>query len=151
MAIQEVCAICITIIRKKSIALNVNVVPEVDSVELDLPKFKQILFDLLSNAIKFTDDGDTVEIRAAIHDTEHFKLVVDDTGAGISAEDLPRLFKDFAQLGPDPTRPYSEGTGLGLALVRKIIQAQGGKVSVESEVGMGSSFTVVLPYKCVIP
>jgi signal transduction histidine kinase len=75
---------------------------------------------------------------------DHVKLVVYDTGIGIKEEDIGRLFKEFEQLESGPSRPY-EGTGLGLALARKIVELQGGTIGVQSKVGKGSSFTVVLP------
>jgi signal transduction histidine kinase len=74
----------------------------------------------------------------------HLKLVVSDTGIGIRAEDISRLFTEFAQLDSGASRRY-EGTGLGLALTRKIIELQGGTIGVESEVGKGSAFSVILP------
>jgi signal transduction histidine kinase len=143
-AIEEVSAGSRPIIQKKDIDLNVNVAPELDRVTLDQPKFKQVLYNLVSNAVKFTDAGRKVEIRAAIHDHQHFELIVKDTGIGISPEDLPRLFKEFAQLEPGATHRY-QGTGLGLALTRKIVELQKGKVTVDGEVGKGTCFTVVLP------
>ena len=143
-AIEEVCAVAKTIAQKKSIQIEVDVAPDLSDVTLDQQKLKQILYNLLSNAVKFTDDGGKVEIRAAMHDAHCFKLVVKDTGIGIKPEDLQRLFKDFEQLESGGSRRY-EGTGLGLALTRKIVESQGGEVNVESEAGKGSSFTVVLP------
>jgi signal transduction histidine kinase len=85
-----------------------------------------------------------MEIRAEPHDTDCFTLVVNDTGRGIKAEDVRRLFMEFEQLESGASRHY-EGTGLGLALTRKIVELQGGTIGVESQVGKGSSFTVVLP------
>jgi signal transduction histidine kinase len=122
----------------------VRVAPELGDVTLDQQKFKQILYNLLSNAIKFTDGGGKVTIDVAILDARRFKLVVQDTGIGMKTEDLRRLFKEFEQLDPGATRRY-EGTGLGLALTQKILELQGGTIDVESEVGKGSRFTVLLP------
>ena len=121
-----------------------NVAPEIGDVTLDQQKFKQVLFNLLSNAIKFNHDGGKVGIRAEPHDTDRFKLVVNDTGIGIKAEEVGRLFNEFEQLESGASRRY-EGTGLGLALTRKIVELQGGAINVESEVGKGSTFIVVLP------
>jgi len=129
---------------KKAIKISIRVEPEVDEVVLDQQKFKQVLYNLVSNAVKFTDDGGQVAVVAAFHDAGHFKLVVTDTGIGIKAEDFPRLFTEFEQLESGAARHY-EGTGLGLALTRKIVQLQGGTIGVESEVGNGSSFSVILP------
>jgi signal transduction histidine kinase len=147
-AIEEVCAVTKPIVQKKGICLEVNVAPELGYVTLDQPKFKQVLYNLLSNAVKFTGDGGKVQIRAAIYDAHRFKLVVQDTGIGIKTEDIHRLFKEFGQLESSATCQY-KGTGLGLALTRKILESQGGEVGVESEAGKGSSFTVVLPLVAV--
>jgi signal transduction histidine kinase len=141
---EEVCAVTKPIAQKKGICLEVKVAPELGYVTLDQQKFKQVLCNLLSNAVKFTDDGSKVEIRVAMHDAYRFKLSVQDTGIGIKTEDLFRLFKEFEQLGSGAARRY-EGTGLGLALTRKIVELHGGTIGVESEVGKGSNFTVVLP------
>ena len=108
-----------------------NVAPEIGDVTLDQQKFKQVLYNLLSNAIKFSHDGGKVEIRVAMHDAHRFKLVVVDNGIGINEEDLQRLFKEFEQLESGASRRH-EGTGLGLALTRKIVELQGGRISVES-------------------
>jgi PAS domain S-box-containing protein len=143
-AIEEVCAATKPIVQKKGIRLEANVAPELGYVTLDQQKFKQVLYNLLSNAVKFTDDGSKVEIGVAMYDGYRFKLSVQDTGIGIKAEDLSRLFKEFEQLGSGAARRY-EGTGLGLALTRRIVELHGGTIGVESEVGKGSTFTVVLP------
>ncbi len=143
-AIEEVCAVAKPIAQKKSIQIEIDVAPDLSDVTLDQQKLKQILYNLLSNAVKFTDDGGKVEIRAAMHDAHCFKMVVKDTGIGIKPEDLQRLFKDFEQLESGGSRRY-EGTGLGLALTRKIVELLGGTIGVESEVGKGTSFTIELP------
>jgi PAS domain S-box-containing protein len=143
-AIEGVCAVAKPLALKKAIKITIRVEPEVDDVVLDQQKFKQVLYNLVSNAVKFTDDGGQVAVVAAVHDEAHFKLVVSDTGIGIKAEDFPRLFTEFEQLESGAARHY-EGTGLGLALTRKIVQLQGGTIGVESDVGNGSSFSVILP------
>ena len=111
---------------------------------LDQQKFKQVLYNLVSNDIKFTDDGGGVEISAEPLGMRRFKLSVKDNGIGIKPEDIQRLFREFEQLESGASRRY-EGTGLGLALTRKIVELQGGVINVESEVGKGSTFSVVLP------
>ena len=143
-AIGEVCAVTKQIAQNKTIRIDVNVASEIGDVMLDQPKFKQVLYNILSNAIKFTDDGGKVEILATRRETNQLRLVVKDTGIGIKAENLGRLFKEFEQLDSGVSR-LQEGTGLGLALTRRIVALQGGTIDVESEVGKGSSFTVVLP------
>jgi len=144
-AIEEVSNGVIKPIReKKRIHLAVDVAPELDDVTLDQQRFKEILYHLLSNAIKFTNDGGKVEIRAAPLDAHYFKVAVKDAGTGIEPKDIPRVFMAFEQVEGDMSRRY-EGSGLGLTLARKIVELQGGTIDVESEVGTGSCFTFVLP------
>jgi signal transduction histidine kinase len=143
-AIEEVCAVTKPIAQKKSIQIEVHIAPEISEVTLDKQKLKQILYNLLSNAIKFNHEGGKVSIRAESYHPARVKLVVNDTGVGIKAEDSGRLFKEFEQLDSGASRHY-EGTGLGLALTRKIVELQGGTIEMQSEVGRGSTFTVILP------
>lgn len=110
---------------------------------LDSRKFKQILFNLLANAFKFTPDGGKVGIKARV-EGNMLAVTVWDTGIGIRPEDMPRLFKPFEQLDSSLARRYS-GTGLGLTMVKKLVELHGGTVSVKSEPGQGSSFTVYFP------
>jgi two-component system sensor histidine kinase/response regulator len=146
-AIEEVCSIAKPIAQKRSIHIEVHVAPEIDGVRLDQQKFKQVLYNLLSNAVKFSDDGGLVEVFATTEDEHCFRLLVRDTGIGIKPEDIQRLFKEFSQLDSGISRRH-EGTGLGLALARRIVELQGGTIGVESEFGKGSGFTVVLPWDC---
>ena len=143
-AIEDACALSQPIALKKAVQIDVNVAPKLGEVTIDQQKFKQILYNLLSNAIKFNHDGGKVEVLAEPHDTNRFKLVVHDTGIGVKLEDIGRLFNQFEQLESHISRHY-EGTGLGLALTRKLVELHGGTISVESEFGKGSYFTVVLP------
>ncbi len=143
-AIEEVCSIARPIAHKKQIQLEVKISRELESVTLDQQKLKQVLYNLISNGIKFTDDGGRVEISAAPMGPEQFRISVRDTGIGIKPEDMKRLFREFEQLESGAARRY-EGTGLGLVLTRKIVELQGGSIRVESEIGKGSTFSVVLP------
>jgi signal transduction histidine kinase len=143
-AIEEVCAVAGPMAIKKKIDLNISVALELLEVNLDQMKFKQVVYNLLSNAIKFTDDRGVIKINCALNGADQFHLSVKDSGIGIKPEDLGRLFRDFEQIESGPTRRYG-GTGLGLALTRKIVECQGGNISVESEFGKGSTFTVALP------
>jgi signal transduction histidine kinase len=143
-AIGEVCAVTRPMAQKKRIQVNVKVAPELGSVTLDRQKFKQVLYNLISNGIKFNDDRGGVEISATPLDARRFKLSVRDTGIGIKPEDMKRLFREFEQLESGTSRRY-EGTGLGLTLTRKIVELQGGTIGVESKFGQGSTFNVVLP------
>jgi signal transduction histidine kinase len=119
---------------------------EPQEVFLDLQKFRQIVYNLLSNAVKFTDEGGWVEIGSGLDGAGNLRLSVRDTGIGIRAEDQGRLFVEFQQLDTGSGRQY-EGTGLGLALTKKIVELQRGTINVESEPGKGSTFTVVLPLR----
>jgi len=143
-AVEEVTAVIKGIAHKKHIAVAVEIGDGLDAVFLDQHKFKQVLYNLLSNAVKFTDDGGKVEIRAVHLDPDRLEVRVCDTGIGIKIDDINRLFTEFEQLDTGTARRF-EGTGLGLALTKKIIEFQGGHISVESEPGTGSTFSVVLP------
>jgi PAS domain S-box-containing protein len=142
--LDEACTVVGAMAREKGIALRVAVAPELETVTLDQAKFRQVLYNLLSNAVKFTEAGGEVEIVAEPRADYRFELRVRDTGIGIRQEDFPRLFVEFQQLDSGFSRRY-EGTGLGLALTKKIVELQDGSIDVESEVGKGSVFKVVLP------
>ncbi len=110
----------------------------------DATRVRQILVNLLSNAVKFTHQGEVfvaVESRPAGDETIRLRLSVQDTGIGIAAEDLPRLFQSFTQVDASTTRKYG-GTGLGLAICKRLAELMGGSVGVESEPGRGSTFHV---------
>jgi len=143
-AIEEVCAVTKPIAQKKGISVAFHIAPDLGDITLDQRKLKQVLYNLLSNALKFTGDGGKVELFAESHDPHRLKLVVKDTGLGIKPEDVRRLFKEFEQIESDATR-HQEGTGLGLALTRRIVKLLGGKIDVKSEIGKGSSFIIELP------
>jgi PAS domain S-box-containing protein len=143
-AIGEVCAVVRSMAIKKEIELKWQTGPGLDEVMLDKPRFKQVCYNLLSNAVKFTDVGGRVVITACERDGDTFEVSVEDTGIGIKEEDKARLFREFEQLDSGAARRF-EGTGLGLALTRKMVESQGGSVGVRSEFGKGSTFSVVLP------
>jgi signal transduction histidine kinase len=114
----------------------------VGMIHADERKVKQVLLNLLSNALKFTPDGGEINIRARIHDGET-EISVMDTGVGIAPEDLEAVFEEFRQVGTASKKV--EGTGLGLAISRKFIELHGGKIWVTSQVGVGSTFAFTLP------
>jgi signal transduction histidine kinase len=143
-AIAEVCAVVKPMGQRKRIQVSVEVEASLNSVLLDQQKFKQVLYNLLSNAIKFAYADGQVSVVAKPDGCGRFEVSVKDTGIGIKPEDLRRLFHEFEQLESDASRRY-EGTGLGLALTKKLVELQGGSITVDSEVGVGSTFTVVLP------
>jgi PAS domain S-box-containing protein len=143
-AVEEVTAVIQGIASKKQISITIEVGPDLDAVTLDQQKFKQILYNLLSNAVKFSDDRGRISIRASRLDPQQLQVEVRDSGIGIKAEDIHRLFSEFEQLDSGPARRF-EGTGLGLALTKKIVEFQNGRIRVESQPGLGSAFTVLLP------
>ena len=128
---------------QKRIALRQQIEPGLESLTLDRSKLMQVLYNLLSNAVKFTDSGE-VCVRAGLEAGRWLCLSVSDTGIGIDRSDFDKLFVAFQQLDAGASR-RSGGTGLGLALTRKIIEFQGGTISVDSQKGRGSTFTVSLP------
>ncbi len=128
----------------KGIHVEIQVDPTLSEVRLDPAKFKQVLYNYLSNAIKNTPEQGRVTVRMKPQDEETFVLEVEDTGRGIPPEDIGRLFVEFEQLDTDLAKK-EQGTGLGLALTRRIIEAQGGKVGVRSIPGQGSIFFAILP------
>lgn len=142
--IQEVSDILREMVGRKRLRLKTEIDPGLDRVFLDPAKLKQVLYNFLSNAIKFTSEGGTVTMRAKTHGPEHFRLEVEDTGIGIRPEDLPRLFVEFQQLDSSSSKRFA-GTGLGLALTKRIVTTQGGEVGVSSTPGEGSIFFAVLP------
>jgi signal transduction histidine kinase len=143
-ALREVCSIASGLARVKGIALDLRCDPALGRVTLDPQKFKQVLFNLVANAVKFTEPGGAIAVHARGLDGERFELRVRDSGIGIRREDLQKLFVEFQQLDGDINRRH-EGSGLGLALAKRMVECQGGSISVESEPGVGSTFTVVLP------
>jgi PAS domain S-box-containing protein len=113
-------------------------------VVADPVRFKQVLYNFLSNALKFSPAGGRVAVRVTAEGIGTFRLEVEDVGPGISADDQRRLFNEFVQLDSGPGKQHS-GTGLGLALTKRLVEAQGGSVGVVSEPGKGSRFFAVLP------
>jgi protein-histidine pros-kinase len=130
---------------KKGINLEVGVPPSLPDVMVDPGRIKQVLYNLISNAIKFTPRGGVVRLTVRT-DAQHLVVMVSDTGVGIAREDLPRLFREFEQL-PQPGGVRPEGTGLGLALTKRLVELHGGRVEVQSELGKGSTFSVYLPLR----
>jgi len=129
----------------KQIAIDFRPDSRVDSVVADPAKLKQILYNYLSNALKFTGGGGRIKVSVSMEDNESYRIEVADNGIGIAASDLPRLFSEFGQLGA--SERTKEGSGLGLAITKRIAEAQGGRVGVASEFGRGSRFCVVLPIR----
>jgi signal transduction histidine kinase/CheY-like chemotaxis protein len=124
------------------ISVRVGIGADVDTIEADELRFKQVLLNLLSNAVKFTPDGGSVEVGAERAGDE-LVVTVTDTGVGVPPEDRERIFESFQQGGRGVAR--EEGTGLGLTLTRRIIELFGGRLWLESEVGVGSTFGFAIP------
>jgi protein-histidine pros-kinase len=148
--IEEVCAIMRPTAQKRRITIAVEETSPMESVTLDQRKFKQVLYNLLSNAVKFSQDQNQVAIIFGWDGPERFRLAVKDSGIGIKPEDMPRIFHEFEQLDSGAARRFP-GTGLGLALTKRIIELHRGSISVESVPNRGSTFTIVLPAIAVQP
>ncbi|HEY6210985.1 MAG TPA: ATP-binding protein, partial [Vicinamibacterales bacterium] len=144
--IAEVKAELEPIIIRSKLAVTLDLAKDIPPLVTDRQKVKQIVLNLLSNALKFTHQG-TVKITARYSKKDRSaSLSVADTGIGIAPSDLDRIFEDFRQLDNSPTRAYG-GTGLGLAICRRLAQMLDGRISVHSELGKGSTFTLTLPVK----
>jgi PAS domain S-box-containing protein len=140
----EVRDILRTLTARKRIRLHSEIDPALGQVVLDPAKLKQVLFNYLSNALKFTPEEGQVTLRMRAVGTEDLVVEVEDTGIGIRPEDIPRLFVEFEQLDASASKKY-QGTGLGLALTKRIVEAQGGRVGVTNTPGKGSIFSAILP------
>jgi signal transduction histidine kinase/CheY-like chemotaxis protein len=132
---------------RHGITLDLEVDPRLGLIQADERKIKQVVFNLLSNAVKFTPDGGQVTISAAVQGNE-IVVAVRDTGIGITPEDQVRIFEEFQQARHQGSQTQ-EGTGLGLTLVKRFVELHGGRVSVQSEVGVGSTFRFALPLATV--
>jgi signal transduction histidine kinase len=136
----------LTLIRERAgrrgIALHLSVDERLGQLWADERKIRQIVLNLLSNAIKFTPEGGRIEVAAVPRD-EFVEVSVSDTGIGIAPEDQEAVFEEFRQVGTAAKKV--EGTGLGLALSRKFIALHGGRIWVQSQVGIGSTFTFTIP------
>lgn len=129
---------------KHRMDVGYEVDPEIGAIVADERRIKQVLFNLLSNAFKFTPDNGRIEVTARKIPGEQIECSVEDTGPGIREEDITRLFKPFEQLEAMLTKEHG-GTGLGLALCKKIVELHDGRIWVESEFGKGSRFIFTLP------
>ncbi|MCS6889257.1 MAG: response regulator, partial [Chloroflexus sp.] len=153
VAISDVCESSLTLVKEQATKKQIRLSLQIDDPQArflaDPRRLKQILVNLLSNAIKFTHHGGAVELRV-VTDAEQgtIAFTVSDTGIGIAPDQLRQLFQPFVQLDSSLSRQH-EGTGLGLALVRRLVDLHGGSVAVASELGKGSVFTVTLPYQPV--
>ena len=147
---EVVLALSQPLIGHKQVQLNNTIPPDLPPINADENRVEQILYNLVGNAIKFTDSG-TITVSAKIvqnrdgfENTPGLAVTVSDTGIGIQTEKLDRIFEAFEQADGSTARSYG-GTGLGLAVTQQLVQLHGGQIAVESEMGVGSHFTFILP------
>jgi two-component system cell cycle sensor histidine kinase PleC len=148
ISIEEVAEDAIRLMRNRADDAGLTLaadVPDLPDVEADYRAVKQVLLNLISNAVKFTPRGGVITVRASVTATE-LELTVRDTGIGISKEDLDRLARPFEQVETQHAKTQ-QGTGLGLALTKSLIEMHGGRLVMESEPGMGTTVKVILPLR----
>jgi signal transduction histidine kinase len=133
-----------SIAAKKEVTIRLELSTTLPVVRIDKNKFRQILYNLLSNAIKFNRDRGEVKISAMPHGDDTFMVRVTDTGIGITKENLKKLFIPFVQLDSGVARQH-EGSGLGLALTKNIVELHRGQIGVDSEPGTGTTFWIIMP------
>ncbi len=135
--------------NEKDIEVGVEVISAVEFVAVDALRLRQMLINLLNNAVKFTPKGGKVNLIMTVDaENHHLQVQVIDTGIGIAEADIPKLFQSFVQIDSRLNRQYN-GTGLGLALVKRLLEVQNGSIEVSSVIGEGSCFTLTLPYQPV--
>jgi signal transduction histidine kinase len=142
-ALAEITAILEPMARQQGLQLKMVGAADASVIKADRSKFKQVLYNLLSNAVKFTPAPGIITVSVT-DSPEQLTVSVADTGIGMKAEDLPKLFREFEQIDGSYTRRY-QGTGLGLALCRRFVEMHGGRIWAESEFGKGSIFTFTIP------
>jgi signal transduction histidine kinase len=151
-SIPQLCQSSLSFVKqqalKKQIQLHMIIPPHLPTIQVDERRIRQVLINLLNNAVKFTPDGGHVRLEVMLltleSNQEYVRIKVTDTGIGIAPENIDKLFKPFIQIDSALNRKY-EGTGLGLALVKQIVELHSGRVELTSELGVGSCFTVEFP------
>ncbi|MEL7237974.1 MAG: ATP-binding protein, partial [Planctomycetota bacterium] len=129
---------------KKQVTVNTQIIPHVPIVQTDGGKLQQILYNFLSNAIKFSPQGGTIDLTARRDDGQHARITVRDEGPGVPEDQQAAIFEKFKQLDAGVTREHA-GTGLGLAISTELADLLGGEIGVESEPGHGATFWLRLP------
>ncbi|MBT3533429.1 MAG: PAS domain S-box protein [Rhodospirillaceae bacterium] len=146
--IGDVIEACMPLVRERAgaagVRINLEIGEALPQIILDLRRVKQILINLLSNSIKFTEAGGRITVRAEIGKTGDLEVMVIDTGIGMRPADIPRALEPFGQIDSSLARRY-EGTGLGLSLARQLAEAHGGRLEIESELGVGTTVRMLLP------
>ncbi len=142
--VQEVRETMEPLAEQKEIALEANLSADLPPLSADRTKLRRILINLLSNALKFTQKGGRIQVAAERAAGDRVRVCVSDTGVGIPADDLARLFDKYEQARSRATRG-EKGTGLGLYITRQLVELHGGTINVESEVGRGSTFCFTIP------
>lgn len=147
-SVQDLCsglvAFFLPMINERKIKVDIDVADQIPVIQTDAGKVRQILFNLLSNAVKFTPENGRVKIIGRMVDDLTVRISVSDTGCGISIDNLDKVFEKFRQLDGSITR-QTEGTGLGLAISKELANLLAGTITVESEVGVGSTFSLEIP------
>lgn len=148
IAISSLCQSSLVFIKQqalqKHIEIEVKIAQNLPELLLDERRIRQVLINLLNNAVKFTPEGGRITLEVAASGQNFIRIAVIDTGIGIASENINKLFQPFIQIDSALNRQYA-GTGLGLALVKRIVELHGGKVEVSSKLGVGSCFSVDLP------
>jgi signal transduction histidine kinase len=151
VSVAHLCDSSLAIVKqladKKTVQLDTQISTETNTILIDERRMRQALINLLSNAVKFTSEGGQVTLTVQPDSTrQYICFSVIDTGIGIAPEHIPQLFQSFVQIDSRINRQYP-GTGLGLVLVRRIVELHDGNITLESEVGQGSQFTIYLPWR----
>jgi PAS domain S-box-containing protein len=151
VSVNELCQTSLSFVQQQAIQKKIKLISQIEeaigAIDVDELRMRQVLINLLNNAVKFTPAGGRVCLQVQCNrEQKHILFSVIDTGIGIAPEDQDKLFQAFVQIDSRLSRRY-EGTGLGLVLVKRLVELHGGSVQVESEVGKGSCFRVILPWQ----
>ena len=151
---REVMLSCMNMMKvqaqRQNVKLEADLPDDLPWLHADQVVLKQIIINLLSNAVKFTREGGTVTLKAWGHDSSGFVFQVIDNGIGIALEDIPRIMQPFVQIDSVLSRQH-QGTGLGLPLVKSMVGLHGGSMDIQSELGAGTTVTVRLPSRRIVP